>query len=340
MKFIVCESPGHFNLKKNESLPSLSDGNALLKVRRVGICGTDLHAFKGNQPYFSYPRILGHELATEILEIGPNPGGLKAGDRVVLIPYINCNECAACRAGKSNCCQNLRVYGVHADGGMQEIISYPTRLLIPANELSLDEIVLAEPLAIGAHALRRSRVKKGDTIVVIGCGPIGIGIVQLAKYIGARVIAIDINDHRLKMAKEQFGADLAVHAGPSSVEEVRGFTSGDLASCVFDATGSKHAIEGAVDYMQHGGTFVLVGLFKGDLTFQHPRIHAKETTLLCSRNATSEDFAFVMKVLSERRFNTGAYVTKTVSCEAVLTDFDAWAGPESEDIKVVTVWGE
>lgn len=339
MKYIVCESPGHFVLRENGSQPLVTDENALLKVKRVGICGTDLHAFKGNQPFFSYPRILGHELATEIVEIGPNPQGLKVGDRVVLIPYINCNDCVACRAGKSNCCQNLRVYGVHTDGGMQETISFPTRLLIPANELSLDEIVLVEPLAIGAHALRRAKVKKGQTIVVIGCGPIGIGIIQLAKYIGATVIAIDINDHRLQTAKEQFSADITFNAEQSSVDEVRKFTNGELAGYVFDATGSKYAIESGVNYMQHGGTFVLVGLFKGELSFQHPQIHAKETTLLCSRNATRDDFVFVMKVLSESKFNTNAYVTKTVNCEAVLTEFNAWARPESKELKVVTVWG-
>jgi len=337
MKYIICDSPNNFSLKNSEP-PSIQPGSAKLKVKRVGICGTDLHAFKGNQAFFSYPRILGHELATEVLDVGKNNEGLMPGDKTVIIPYINCERCVACKAGKSNCCQNIRVFGVHVDGGMQEIISLPTRLLIPANDLSFEEIAIVEPLAIGAHALRRAQTKNGDTIVVMGCGPIGIGIIQLAKYLGATVIVVDINDYRLKVAKENFGADFIVNGLQSPAERINEYTNGDLAHCVFDATGSKHAIEGGTAYMRHGGTFVLVGLFKGELSFQHPQIHAKETTLMCSRNATSEDFKFVMRVLREGKFNTQAYITKKVNYEAILTEFNSWASPESKEIKVVTVW--
>src|SRR5687767_8265966 len=132
MKYIICDDPNNLTLKLKEQ-PTLTDGNALLKVKRVGICGTDLHAFKGNQAFLSYPRILGHELAAEILEIETNKVGLRVGDKAVILPYINCEKCSACKAGKSNCCENLKVFGVHTDGGMQEVISYPVRLLLPAN---------------------------------------------------------------------------------------------------------------------------------------------------------------------------------------------------------------
>ena len=337
MKYISCEKPNQFTLKTASS-PKHINGNALLKVKRVGICGTDLHAFKGNQPFFNYPRILGHELATEILETGEGSSDFKAGDQVVIIPYINCQQCVACRAGKTNCCERLAVLGVHVDGGMQEIISLPERLLLPANDLSLDEIAIVEPLAIGAHALRRSHVSKGDTIVVIGCGPIGMGLIQLAKYYGATVIVVDLNDFRLKVAQEKFGADKVINAQREPVAQVREFTNGQMAKVVFDATGSKRAIEGGVDYMQHGGTFVLVGLFKGELNLQHPVLHAKETTLMSSRNATKEDFQFVMKVLKEKKFNTEAYITRRAGYEAILTEFDRWSSPDSNEIKVVTIW--
>jgi 2-desacetyl-2-hydroxyethyl bacteriochlorophyllide A dehydrogenase len=336
MRYIVCETPNHFSIVKKEP-PISTKGNALLSVKRVGICGTDLHAYKGNQPFFSYPRILGHELATEVLEIGQDELGIKQGDKVVIMPYINCQECVSCKAGKSNCCKNIKVFGVHVDGGMQEVISLPSRLLLPANDLSLEEIVIVEPLAIGAHALRRAATKKGDTIVVMGCGPIGIGIIQLAKYIGATVIAIDINDHRLNLVKEKFAADHVVNGLQSPAEKIIELTNGNLAHAVFDATGSKRAIESGTDYMRHGGNFVLVGLFKGELAFQHPSIHAKETTLLCSRNATLEDFEFVIRVLREGKFNTEAYITKKVDFEKILSDFDHWASPDSKEIKVVTV---
>ena len=337
MKYIVCEQPAQLTFKSKET-PLNTEGNALLRVKRVGICGTDLHAYKGNQAFFSYPRVLGHELATEILEVGKNAQGLKPGDQAVVVPYINCEVCIACRTGKSNCCENLKVYGVHTDGGMQEIISFPTRLLISANDLSLEEIVIVEPLSIGAHALRRAQIKKGEIVVVIGCGPIGMGIVQLAKYMEAKVIVVDINDYRLNAAKEKFGADFIVNALQSPVEKIKEFTQGQLADAVFDATGSKPAIEGATQYMRHGGTFVLVGLFKGELGFQHPMLHAKETTLLCSRNATVEDFQFVIKVLREKKFNTAGYITKKVGVESIINDFESWTSPESKEIKVVTVW--
>ncbi|MFY0687489.1 MAG: zinc-binding alcohol dehydrogenase family protein [Cyclobacteriaceae bacterium] len=334
MKYVVCQEPDQFEIKEKEA-PIAQNGEALLRVRKIGICGTDLHAFKGNQPFFSYPRILGHELGTEVMEAGDNPQGIKAGDKVVIMPYINCQECDACRAGKSNCCQNIKVFGVHADGGMQEVITLPTRLLIPANDLSFEEIAIVEPLAIGAHAIRRAQVQKGDTVVVAGCGPIGIGIIQLCKYLEAKVIAIDVNDHRLQMVKEHFGADEVVNALKEPVEKVTALTEGHLANHVFDATGSKRAIETGHAYMRHGGNYVLVGLFKGDLAFTHPAIHAKETTLMCSRNATMEDFEFVMKVMRAGKFNSKSYITLETPIESVLDSFDDWASPDSKEIKVV-----
>lgn len=337
MRYICCEKPGHLSLKEKEP-PVLLPGNILLKIKIVGICGTDLHAYQGNQPFFSYPRILGHELATEILEPGDSNTGLKAGDRVVIIPYINCEKCAACLAGKSNCCERLRVFGVHTDGGMQEIISIPERLLIPANDLSLEEITIVEPLSVGAHALRRSQIKKDETMIVIGCGPIGMGLIQLGKYIGAKVIAIDTNDYRLRLAKENFGADAIVNALQSPVDNVRELTQERLAHVAFDATGNRQAMESTINYIRHGGSIVLVGLTNGPLTFHHPSIHAKEATLLCSRNAAKGDFEFVMNVLRQKKFNTASYITRQTDYTAVLTDFGTWTAPDSRDIKILTLW--
>jgi len=336
MKSIVCEKPERL-LMIEKMAPKRGAGEALLKVKRVGICGTDLHAYKGNQPFFSYPRILGHELAVEVMEVGAEQH-VKVGDKVVVVPYINCMTCVACRAGKSNCCQQIKVFGVHVDGGMQDEIVLPARLLLPANDLSYDEIAIAEPLAIGAHALRRAAVKKGETVVVLGCGPIGMGIIQLAKYIGATVVAVDINEQRLALAQSAFGADIALHGAQEPAAKLQAFMGGDLAHTVIDATGSKAAIEHGTDYMRHGGTMVLVGLFKGELTFHHPAIHAKETTLLCSRNATDEDFNFVLKVLREKKFNTAAYITKKVGASEIVKGFEQWTSAGSPEIKVVTEW--
>ena len=152
MKYIVCEKPRKFLLKEKEA-PARKENEALLQINKVGICGTDLHAYAGNQAYFEYPKILGHELASEVLDIGQNDKGIKIGDKVVVMPYISCGICFACNKGKTNCCENITVLGVHADGGLQEQISVPIDLLLPANHLSDDQIAIVEPLAIGAHAI-------------------------------------------------------------------------------------------------------------------------------------------------------------------------------------------
>ena len=337
MKYIRLEQPGCLALDEKE-FPTPSAGSVLLKVKAVGICGTDLHAYQGNQPFFDYPRVLGHELATEIVDTGNSTAPLSAGDRVVIIPYINCQQCQACAAGQTNCCERLKVLGVHTDGGMQEVISVPDRLLIPASDLSVEEISIVEPLSIGAHALRRSRVTKDQSIVVIGCGPIGIGLIQLAKYIGAHVIAIDTNDHRLNLAKEKFGADVVINALQSPLEKLTEVSGGNLSDFVFDATGKKSVIESTVDYMRHGGTIVFVGLTNGQLTFHNPTIHRKEASLLCSRNATREDFEFVMNVLRQKKFNVSSYITRQEGYQSIVNNFHLWSAPDSKDIKILTIW--
>lgn len=330
MKYIVCEEPGKFLLKEKEA-PVRAENEALLRVKKVGICGTDLHAYSGNQAFFTYPRILGHELASEVVEIGENERGLKAGDKVVIMPYISDKNSAASRNGKPNCCPNISVLGVHSDGGMQEYITVPQDLLLPANNLSYDEMAIVEPLAIGAHAIRRANVQKGETAVVVGCGPIGIGMIKLAQIAGAKVIALDVNDGRLEYAKNDIGADYVINVKNDPAEKIAEITNGDMATAVFDATGFKGALETGTDYMAHGGRYVLVGLSKGDLTFNHPKIHAKETTLMCSRNATLEDFEHVINVLDQ--FPTDSFITHNVPFTEMIENFDSWTKPETGVIK-------
>ncbi|MEO1010075.1 MAG: zinc-binding alcohol dehydrogenase family protein [Bacteroidota bacterium] len=332
MDYIVCEKPGEFILKKKDE-PKRQMGEALLKVKKVGICGTDLHAYTGNQAFFTYPRILGHELATQVLEIDENPQGIQAGDNGVIMPYINCGKCIACRNGKPNCCTQMQVLGIHTDGGMQEKITVPVRLLIPAKNLSDDQMAVVEPLAIGAHAIRRAQVQKGEYIVVVGCGPIGIGIMKLAQIAGAHVIAVDMNRQRLDYAKEKIGVDHIVMGGERAVEKISAITNGDMATVVFDATGHKGALESGPDFMAHGGRYVLVGLSKGKLTFTHPAIHAKETSILCSRNATLEDFEHVISVLEAGQFPMDSFVTHNVAHNEMISNFDEWLDPQNGVIK-------
>ena len=290
-----------------------------------------MHAYAGNQAYFEYPKILGHELASEVIDIGENDKGIKIGDKVVVMPYISCGVCFACNKGKTNCCENITVLGVHADGGLQEQISVPIDLLLPANHLSDDQITIVEPLAIGAHAIRRSGIETDENVAVVGCGPIGIGIMKLAQIAGANVIALDMNVQRLNYAKDKIGADHVVNVGGNALREVTEITNGDLCSIVFDASGNKNALETCPDYMSNGGKFVLVGLSKGELTYSHPKVHAKEMTLLCSRNATQEDFEHVMTILD--KFPTSSFITHNVPFIKMIEHFDSWLDPTTGVIK-------
>jgi 2-desacetyl-2-hydroxyethyl bacteriochlorophyllide A dehydrogenase len=333
MNYIICEEPGQFLLRQKEA-PVRKQNEALLEIKKVGICGTDLHAYAGNQAFFTYPRILGHELAAKIIDIDYHPS-LKAGDNVVVMPYISCGDCIACRQQKTNCCSSLKVLGVHTDGGMQEQITINTDLLIPAHDLTYEEMAIVEPLAIGAHAIRRASIVPGEFVAVIGCGPIGLGIMKLAQLAGAKVIAMDVNDQRLKYAADFLGVDYTVKVTGEALPQVQHITNHDLATAVFDATGNRKALESGHQYMAHGGRYVLVGLSKENLSFSHPAIHAKETTLMCSRNATNEDFHHVISILRKKRFPSESFITHRVSFNQMIDHFDGWIDPNNGVIKAM-----
>lgn len=199
-------------------MPVLAKGQAIIKISRIGICGTDLHAFEGTQPYFEYPRILGHELSGVLVEADGAPG-FEKGEAVTFIPYFNCGTCIACRSGKPNCCTSLKVCGVHVDGGMVEYLSVPSHTLVHGQGLSFDELALVEPLAIGAHGVRRAAVQPGEFVLVVGAGPIGLGIMEFARIAGAHVIAMDINEHRLAFCKDKLQVPYTVNAAGADVME-------------------------------------------------------------------------------------------------------------------------
>src|SRR6478609_6698209 len=203
MKTLVCKKPGELEYNTGAE-PELKENHAIIKVKRIGICGTDLHAFEGTQPFFEYPRILGHELSGELVEFDSAPG-FEKGENVSFIPYFNCGNCVACRAGLTNCCANLKVFGVHINGGFAEYISVPSYSLLHGEGLSFDELSLVEPLAIGAHGVRRAGVKPGEFVLVVGAGPIGLGIAEFARIAGGNVIVMDINDQRLRFCEERLG---------------------------------------------------------------------------------------------------------------------------------------
>ena len=233
---MVCTAPRHFEYQEKEK-PAPQEGQSLLKIKRIGICGTDLHAFEGSQPYFNYPRVLGHELAAEY--VSGDAIGFKEGEPVTFIPYFYCGTCIACRTGKENCCIGLKVCGVHIDGGMADYLTVPSYSLIHGQNLSFDELALVEPLAIGAHGVRRAEILPGEFVLVVGAGPIGLGAMEFARIADAKVIALDINDHRLQFCREKLRVEYIVNATKTDVfDQLLEITKGDMPSVVIDATGN------------------------------------------------------------------------------------------------------
>jgi 2-desacetyl-2-hydroxyethyl bacteriochlorophyllide A dehydrogenase len=334
MRQLVCTTPKNFEYQIGIK-PKLTKGNTIIKVKRIGICGTDLHAFEGTQPFFSYPRILGHELAGEIIEVDKN-SEFKIGEKVTFIPYFNCKKCIACRNGKPNCCADIKVFGVHIDGGMSEYISVPTYALVHGDGLDYDELALVEPLAIGAHGIQRANVQKGENVLVVGAGPIGLGTMEFARIAGASVIALDINDGRLAFCKEKLKVEHTINALTENVsEKLKEITNGDMPTVVIDATGSLKAINTAFTYLAHGGRYVLVGLQKGEISFNHPEFHKRELTLMSSRNATRQDFDHVIDSMIAGLVEPTNYITHRVDFEDVKSNFESWLNPENGVIKAM-----
>ncbi|WP_069658726.1 zinc-binding alcohol dehydrogenase family protein [Arcticibacter eurypsychrophilus] len=334
MKTLVCTTPGNFEYQEGQ-YPTPQKDYSILKIKRIGICGTDLHAFEGSQPFFEYPRILGHELAAEFIE-GDNATGFTKGESVTFIPYFNCGECVACRSGKPNCCASIKVCGVHIDGGMAEYLSVPSYSLIHGNGLSFDELALVEPLSIGAHGVRRAGVTPGEFVLVIGAGPIGLGIMEFARIAGGKVIAMDINDGRLAFCQNKLKVEYIINPIDDDVEaRLKEITNGDFPTVVIDATGSQRAINNGFSYMAHGARYVLVGLQKGEVAVSHPEFHKREGTLMSSRNATREDFEHVIKSMKSGQVNPATYITHRVSFDQVKEQFQSWLDPKKGVIKAM-----
>jgi 2-desacetyl-2-hydroxyethyl bacteriochlorophyllide A dehydrogenase len=333
MNSLVCSQPGKFEYSYIDR-PVLAPDHAIIKIKRIGICGTDLHAFQGTQPFFNYPRILGHELSGELIE-ADNAPGFVIGETVTFIPYINCENCLACNSGKPNCCVNLKVCGVHTDGGMVEYFSIPSRLLIHGEGLSYDELALVEPLAIGAHGIRRAAIIPNEFVLVIGAGPIGLGTMEFARIAGARVIAMDVNDTRLAFCKNKLGFQFTVNALLNAKEQISAITGGEMPTVVIDATGSQKAINSAFQYMAHGARILLIGLQKEEISFSHPEFHKREGTLMSSRNATRADFEHVIDSIKKGLINPLSYITHRAAFDALSVDFKSWLDPNSGVIKAI-----
>lgn len=336
MRTLTLHQPGHFGFTDIPFEPGLlPDGQALVRVTCVGICGTDLHAYRGNQPFFTYPRVLGHELAVEVLALKGDAHGLKRGDQCAVEPYLDCGECQACRRGMTNCCENLRVLGVHTDGGLTQLMKIPTGKLHPSNRLKKEQLALVETLAIGGHAVERAGVANADLVLVIGAGPIGLSVVEFVKRSGATLVVADRDENRLQFCREKMGVEQTLVGGENFTEELRGQLNGDLPTVVFDATGNPASMMKGFEYCAHGGKLVFVGLFQGEVSFHDPSFHRKELTLLASRNATSRTFRTIINAIENGRMDTTPWITHRLAFDELPGRFPALLKPESGVIKAI-----
>jgi len=273
----------------------------------------------------------------EVIDIGATDAQLDyaVGDLCCVIPYLNCGACIACRRGKSNCCTQMQVLGVHIDGGMRERFSVPVDKLLKAEGVAVEELALVEMLCIGAHAAKRARIAPGENALVIGAGPIGLATAQFAKLAGAEVMVREVNEKRLDFCQGVLGIDTLIDARGDAMGQVEKALGGELPTLVFDCTGSAKSMHAAFDYVAHGGALALVGHITGDITFSDPHFHSHELTLLASRNATPADFAWVIDCLRAGQINLAPWITHEATLEGILREFPRWVDPAAGVIKAM-----
>ena len=323
MSAIRLEKPGQFTTFPDQ-ISEPTTGEARVRIRRIGVCGTDIHAFHGRQPFFEYPRILGHELAAEIISLN-GESELSTGDLVSVEPYLNNPNSPASRLGKTNCCEELQVLGVHCDGGMRPQINVPIEKLLPSTSASADQLALVEMLGIGRHAVGRSHVDQEDSVLVLGAGPIGLSILTFLQLHTSNIVVADLSESRLAFCRDAFDVEKTIQVDPDIdfEQSLRDALGGTLPTVIFDATGSKHSMASTFPLIAHGGRIVLVGLFQGELSFDDPNFHRREISLLASRNATNAELHDVIAQIESGRVDTSPWITHRLPLKDVPKKFGA-----------------
>ncbi|MGB8480091.1 MAG: zinc-binding alcohol dehydrogenase family protein [Acidobacteriaceae bacterium] len=308
MKQVVLEAPGRFT-EREAPIPTVSEGHALVRMEKVGVCGSDFHAFTGHQPIYTYPRIIGHELSGVVVEAPANDYGIRAGDHCAIEPYMSCRKCRACAMGRNNCCEHIRLLGIHVDGGLQEYLSVPIGLLNKSSRLSLDQLALVETLGIGAHAVKRSGLKTGEEALIVGAGPIGIAVAQFASALGARVHMVEKSEWRRAFV-ERMGYTSSLTA------------EGRQADAVFDATGNTVAMSSSLANVATGGSLIFVGLTHDPVCLDDVLFHRKEVTLLASRNSVGL-FPQIIRLIEEGKIDTSHWITDRLKLSEVASQFQS-----------------
>jgi 2-desacetyl-2-hydroxyethyl bacteriochlorophyllide A dehydrogenase len=337
MNAIQLQQPGHFEQIDIEEPDKPGLGEALVRVHRVGICGTDISGYLGKMPFYSYPRIPGHELGVEVIAVGEGVSNVKPGQRSSVEPYLNCQECFACRRGRGNCCERLQVLGVHTDGGLRPRFVVPARKLHPSDKLSLDQLALVETLGIGCHAVDRGHPQAGELALVVGAGPIGLSVIEFVKLTGARVIVLDLNQNRLDFCKKQMGVHHTIRfqGDGSELKELHDITEGALAPVVFDATGNTKSMCNAFHYVAHTGRLVFVGIVTENVYFPDPLLHRREMTVLASRNALPNEFRHIIALIDEGGIDTRPWITHRTPFAELIGNFPSYVKPETDVIKAM-----
>ncbi len=337
MRAIRLEKPRQFNKIEMDAPGKPGPGEALVRTHRMGICGTDYSGFLGKMPFFSYPRIPGHELGVEVVDVGEGVANVSPGDKCSVEPYMNCGECFACRKGNGNCCEKLNVIGVMVDGGLRDEFIIRADKLHASTKLSYEQLALVETLAIGCHACDRGAPQKGDHVLIIGAGPIGLATLEFTRLTGATITVMDMVPSRLESCKKTYGIEhtIVFKGDGSELEEMQRITGGDKYFVVTDATGNKHSMAGAMNFVAHTGSLVYVGITTEEVSFAHPVLHKPEMTLKGSRNALPRDFGRIIGLIEDGTINTSPWITHRTSFDNVIEEFETFTRPETGVIKAV-----
>lgn len=337
MKAIVLEEPKRFVQSDISEPDPPGPGEAIVRVHRVGICGTDYSGYLGKMPFFSYPRIPGHELGVEVLELGEGVDNVSTGDRCSVEPYINNVDSFASQRGRGNCCENLQVLGVHTDGGMRPLFKLPARKLHTSASLEYEQLALVETLAIGCHCVDRAAPEVGENVVIIGAGPIGLSVIEFLKQANAKITVMDLVESRLQFCKETMGVDhtVQIEIGGDNAGKLRDTLGGVMPTIVIDATGNPASMSGAVDFVAHSGKLVYVGITTENVSFPHPKLHVRELTIMGSRNALPKDFGRIIKLIEDGQIDTKPWITHRTNFDDMIGEFDSFTRPETGVIKAI-----
>lgn len=339
MKAIVISKPDEIEIRE-VPMPDVKAGEALLKIKYVGICGADLASYTGNQPFTTYPRIPGHEFSAEIVEIPENDKGLKKGDIVTCNPYFNCGECYSCKRGFVNCCTDNQTMGVQRDGAFCEYVAMPVERIYKGKGLSAEELALIEPFSISQHAVSRAEIKSTDNVLVIGAGPIGLFALLAAKQKCNKIVVADILDNRLALAKE-YGADAVVNTKEQSLEDfTKEFTDGNGFDVCIEACGAPETFLGCIDNAAFSANIILIGNGKRETTFNHSVLLKKELNIHGSRNALKDDFINNIDLVAQGKADVMKMVSGIYSMSDAVSAFEALRNNDGTLAKLLIKIGE